>query len=256
MSAAQVHRSGEAPNQAMNASGTEKEQAEVEDTRSRREAAWGKPARKFERRPALLAILAAMALYVTLPGHLYYGPVWLLPAVEGALFVALLMAHRAEDEGNQWQRGTAIALIAAMNAANLVSLLLLVHSLLASSSVHGQKITAVHLITWSAQIWLTNVIVFGLWYWELDRGGPMARCLPHRRAPDLLFPQMANPDAAPPDWAPSFFDYLYTSFTNAAAFSPTDTMPLSEWAKALFMVQSAASLITAVLVIARIANIL
>jgi hypothetical protein len=109
---------------------------------------------------------------------------------------------------------------------------------------------------WSAQIWLTNVIVFALWYWELDRGGPVARCLPHHRAPDFLFPQMANPDAAPPGWTPSFFDYVYTSFTNAAAFSPTDTMPLSEWAKALFMIQSSASLVTAVLVIARIANIL
>jgi hypothetical protein len=100
------------------------------------------------------------------------------------------------------------------------------------------------------------VIVFGLWYWELDRGGPLARCLPHHRAPDFLFPQMSNPDSAPPGWAPSFFDYLFTSFTNASAFSPTDTMPLTEWAKALFMVQATASLATAVLVIARIANIL
>jgi hypothetical protein len=76
------------------------------------------------------------------------------------------------------------------------------------------------------------------------------------RAPDFLFPQMTVPDAAPPDWSPSFFDYVYTSFTNAAAFSPTDTMPLSEWAKGLFMIQASASLITAVLAIARIANIL
>jgi hypothetical protein len=223
---------------------------------TQKEAAWGRPAREFHRGPALLAILAALALYVTLPDRLYYGPVWLLPTVEGALFIALLTARRMEDEGHEWQRGLTIVFIAAMNAANIGSLILLVHDLLLSTAVHGSRITASNLILWSAQIWLTNVIVFGLWYWELDRGGPVERCLPHHRAPDFLFPQMVNPDAAPPDWTPSFFDYLYTSFTNAAAFSPTDTMPLSEWAKALFMIQSLTSIATAVLVIARIANIL
>jgi uncharacterized membrane protein len=223
---------------------------------STRAAEWGVPARTFHRWPALLAILVALLLYVTLPARLYYGRWWLLPVVEGALFIALLTARRVEDEGAEWQRGFAIALIAVTSAANIGSLLLLVHALLSKAAVHGYSITPTHLITWSAQIWLTNVIVFGLWYWELDRGGPVARAAPHHRAPDFLFPQMINPDAAPPDWAPSFFDYLYTSFTNAAAFSPTDTMPLSEWAKALFMLQSLTSMVTAVLVIARIANIL
>lgn len=217
---------------------------------------WGVAARTDPRWPALLAILAAMALYVTLPTHLYYGPAWLLPSIECALFVALLTARQIESVGHQWQRGLAIGLIAVINAANIGSLFLLIHALIGNLSVHGHKVTALNLIVWSAQIWLTNVIVFALWYWELDRGGPVARCLTHHRAPDFLFPQMANPDAAPPDWTPSFFDYVYTSFTNAAAFSPTDTMPLSEWAKALFMIQSLASLVTAVLVIARIANIL
>ena len=240
----------------MNPTGTEGDRRPVTDIRTKTNAQWGVAARRFERWPALLAILGAMGLYITLPTHLYYGPVWLLPAVEGALFLALLTARQMEVEGHERQRALAIALIAAMNAANIGSLLLLVHSLLVRAPVHGQTITASHLIVWSAQIWLTNVIVFGLWYWELDRGGPVARCLPHHRAPDFLFPQMANPDAAPPGWTPSFFDYLYTSFTNAAAFSPTDTLPLSEWAKALFMVQSFASIVTAVLVIARIANIL
>ncbi|HEV3311342.1 MAG TPA: hypothetical protein VG815_12575 [Chloroflexota bacterium] len=225
------------------------------DIRAKRDPGWGVPGIQLHRWPALLAILIAMVLYVTLPGHLYYGPVWLLPAVEAALCVALLAARRME-EGHQWQRGLAIGLIAAMNTANIGSLFLLIHSLLGSALVNGVKITPQHLIVWSAQIWLTNVIVFALWYWELDRGGPVARCLPHHRAPDLLFPQMSNPSAAPPGWTPAFFDYVYTSFTNAAAFSPTDTMPLSQWAKCLFLIQSLASLVTAVLVIARIANIL
>lgn len=228
----------------------------VPSSQRRADPGWGVAARNDQRWPALLAIVAAMALYVTLPRHLYYGPVWLLPAVESALIVALLTARRVESVGHGWQRGLAISLIAAMNAANVGSLILLIHSLLGSSLVDGHKITAQNLAVWSAQIWLTNVVVFALWYWELDRGGPIARCLPHHRAPDLLFPQMANPQAAPAGWTPSFFDYVYTSFTNAAAFSPTDTMPLTEWSKALFLIQSLASLVTAVLVIARIANII
>jgi hypothetical protein len=241
---------------AMNPTGTDDDPSNITDIRKKRDAEWGVAASQVQRWPALLAIVIAMALYVTLPGRLYYGPVWVLPTVEGALFVALLAARKMEQEGHEWQRGLAIGLIAAVSAANIGSLLLLIHALLGSTLVNGHKITAHNLVVWSAQIWLTNVIVFALWYWELDRGGPVARCLRHHRAPDFLFPQMANPDAAPPGWTPSFFDYVYTSFTNAAAFSPTDTMPLSEWAKALFLIQSAASLVTAVLVIARIANIL
>jgi hypothetical protein len=106
------------------------------------------------------------------------------------------------------------------------------------------------------QIWLTNVIVFGLWYWDLDRGGPIERRRIHHRQPDFLFPQMVTPGAAPEPWCPHFVDYLYVSFTNATAFSPTDTMPLTAWAKLLMMVQSLASLLTVVLVAARAVNIL
>jgi hypothetical protein len=222
--------------------------------RSNRE--WTQAATHFQRWPALIAILVALLLYVTLPGHLYYGPIWLMPAVEAALVIALLAAHRLEEEGHQWQRGLTIGLLAAMNLGNIGSLLLLVHSLASAAQVHGHPITALSLMEWSAQIWLTNVIVFGLWYWELDRGGPIDRLLSHERPPDFLFPQLANPEVARPHWMPSFFDYLYTSFTNAAAFSPTDTLPLTHWAKALFMVQSLISVTLTVLVIARIANIL
>lgn len=232
------------------------DQSPPADDQTEQEAAWGVSTPHFQRWPALLAILISLALYVTLPGHLYFGPIWLLPLAEALLFLALLTSRRVADPNRQWQRFFAIGLIAIMNLANLGSLFLLIRSLVTSAPIHGVKVTPTHLMLWSAQIWLTNVLVFALWYWELDRGGPAARSLPHHRAPDFLFPQMTNPDAAPDGWAPSFFDYLYTSFTNAAAFSPTDTMPLSEWAKALFMIQSSASIITAVLVIARIANIL
>ncbi|MBV9547646.1 MAG: hypothetical protein JOY61_25010, partial [Chloroflexi bacterium] len=106
------------------------------------------------------------------------------------------------------------------------------------------------------QIWLTNVIVFGLWYWELDRGGPSARVRADHREPDFLFPQMITPAVAPADWYPRFWDYLYVAFTNATAFSPTDTMPLTVVAKSLMTIQSIVSLLTVALVAARAVNIL
>ncbi|WP_079138783.1 alpha/beta fold hydrolase [Actinacidiphila rubida] len=105
-------------------------------------------------------------------------------------------------------------------------------------------------------IWLINVVIFALAYWELDRGGPAARAAGERDVPDFLFVQMQSPDLAPPHWEPVFFDYLYLSFTNSTAFSPTDVMPSSLWAKALMMGQSAVSLLTVVLVVARAVNIL
>src|SRR5207248_5771809 len=134
-------------------------------------------------------------------------------------------------------RVAALVLIAIVNAANVASLVLLVNHLLNGGSSDGTQ-----LIFAAIQIWLTNVIVFGLWYWELDRGGPSARCRTSHREPDFLFPQMTTPAAAPPNWAPRFLDYLYVAFTNATAFSPTDTMPMTPWAKILMAIQSLTSL--------------
>ena len=112
------------------------------------------------------------------------------------------------------------------------------------------------LLASGAAIWGTNIIAFALWYWELDRGGPAARALGHRPHPDFLFPQMTTPDVSDPDWEPRFADYLYVSFTNATAFSPTDTMPLSRWAKLAMMIQSVIALATVAMVLARAINIL
>jgi len=95
-----------------------------------------------------------------------------------------------------------------------------------------------------------------LWYWELDRGGPAARAAAVHTDPEFLFPQMASRHIAKPDWAPGFADYLYVSFTNATAFSPTDTMLLPRWAKMIMLLQSAVSLVTIALVIARAVNVL
>jgi hypothetical protein len=103
---------------------------------------------------------------------------------------------------------------------------------------------------------VTNVVVFGLWYWELDRRGPVARAHGLLQQPDFLFPQMQAADLVGPDWEPRFLDYLYLAFTNVTAFSPTDTLPLSRWAKMLMAVQSGLALSLVALVFARAVNVL
>jgi hypothetical protein len=104
-------------------------------------------------------------------------------------------------------------------------------------------------------VWGTNVVVFGLWFWAVDRGGPILRRLANPPPPDFQFPQMENPQLAAPNWEPRLLDYVYVSFTNAIAFSPTDAMPLSGRAKALMLAESALSASTILLVAARAVNI-
>ena len=174
-----------------------------------------------------------------------------MPALEGSLLLVLLVANPGHiSKETSRLRVVGIMLIALINLANLVSLLELIHALLYGSTAGGRV-----LVYSSVPIWLTNVIVFGLWFWELDRGGPAARQSAGHRRPDFLFPQMNAPGSAP-RWTPKFFDYLYTSFTNATAFSPTDTMPLTNWAKSLMMFQSIISLVTVAVVVSRAVNIL
>lgn len=216
------------------------------------DVAWGLTARKEPRWPASLAVLTILVLYGTLPSRYTLGPGFLIPLIAGVLLVVLTIfaPHRTHGE-SMTQRIGAVALIAIVNVANVISLAFLVDHLLHGHSPNGDQ-----LLTASVQIWLTNILIFALWYWELDRGGPDERTLPHHRRPDFLFPQMSTPHCADPDWSPSFVDYLYLAFTNATAFSPTDTLPLTGWAKLLMMVQSLASLLTVALVAARAVNIL
>ncbi len=217
------------------------------------DVAWGISSHDEPRWPALLATQAAIALQLVLPDRLLQGlgNRALIPALEGALIVVLLVVnpgHISKEESRL--RVIGVALIALITVANVVSLTELIHALLYGSKAGGRP-----LVYASVPIWLTNILVFGLWYWELDRGGPAARQLPKHRRPDFLFPQMSTPGCAP-GWTPDFLDYLYTSFTNATAFSPTDTMPLTAWAKLLMMLQSLASLVTVAVVISRAVNIL
>ncbi len=151
------------------------------------------------------------------------GPAWLVPAFEGVLFIGMFLAtpHELEHEHKR-RRRTALSLTAFVGAANIYSLGALTHFLLHHGSPNGRE-----LIVSGVLIWMTNFLIFALWYWEMDRGGAGKRAAGHDGPPDLLFPQMSDDHIEPRDWRPKFVDYLYVSLTNATAFSPTDTMPLT-----------------------------
>jgi uncharacterized membrane protein len=220
---------------------------------SKQQQAWGVVAKSEPRWPASLAVLAAIALYLTLPSRFVLGPIWLIPVLEGAALIPLsIFAPRRTPEETPWAQVLAVVLIAVVNIANVISLFALVRVILS----HSKDLTGTQLLFTAASIWLTNVIIFALWYWELDRGGPDERMSGEHREPDFLFPQMSTPGCTQKSWTPAFLDYLYVAFTNATAFSPTDTMPLTPWAKLLMMIQSIASLLTITLVAARAVNIL
>jgi uncharacterized membrane protein len=202
--------------------------------------------------PAQAAILGAIALQVALPDRLAVGPAWLVPSLEGLLLVGMFFATPNElEHEHPRRRRLAIGLIAFVTAANIYSLAALTHYLLHHNVHQGRE-----LIVSGTLIWLTNFVIFGLWYWELDRGGPGKRAAGHDLTPDFLFPQMSDDTIEPRDWRPKFMDYLYVSLTNATAFSPTDTMPLSPVSKSIMGVQSIVSLVTIGLIVSRAVNIL
>jgi uncharacterized membrane protein len=198
-------------------------------------------------------VVTASALQMALPRWLSLGPHWLLPALQ----LGLLCALGASSPGRLERRSAALragglALAGLLSLANAISAALLVNEL-----AHGSRAeSAATLLLAGGSIWAANVLVFALWYWELDRGGPADRCHAVRMYPDFLFPQMQQPDVAPSDWKPSFTDYLYLSFTNAISFAASDVTPLTRWAKAMMMLQSAVSVAAIVLVIARAVNVI
>jgi uncharacterized membrane protein len=200
---------------------------------------------------AQAVLLAAVILYLALPAKLVEGPGWLMPAAELALVVGLWLdrpRHTRAEAARE--RRIVLTLLGLVAVSNFASLELLVRYLL-----HGGKAGGHQLLLSSIVIWLTNVAVFALIFWQLDRGGPDRRARHTDKPADFLFAQMTDAELSR-DWHPTFVDYLYTSYTNATAFSPTDTLPLTSSAKLLMMSQSAVSLITLALVAARAVNIL
>jgi hypothetical protein len=178
--------------------------------------------------------------------------VWLTPAGPELVLLVPLAWHRPRRKLEQigQRRRVALALLGLVSVANSLLLLAVVASL-----VRGQERSGAQLLLKAVTVWGTNVIAFGLWFWGFDRGGPVRRLQPDPPPPDFQFPQMENPQLAAPGWQPHLVDYVYVSFTNAIAFSPTDAMPLSRWAKLLMLAESAISSLTILLVAARAVNI-
>lgn len=215
--------------------------------------AWRRATRGEVRWASSSAVLAVVVIQLTLPRWLSVQPRALMPALEFALLVCLIAVnpHRIERRSRGY-RVLALLLTLMICGANAYSAVRLVDGLVTGTD-HAAAGT---LLLTGGAVWLTNIVIFALGYWELDRGGPAARAHGDRDVPDFLFVQMQNPELAPPHWEPAFLDYFYLSFTNSTAFSPTDVMPVTSVAKLLMLAQSAVSLITVVLVVARAVNIL
>ena len=210
------------------------------------------------RLPPSVAVLVAIALYALLPQRVLFAPRLLIPGLELVLLVALVVHDpRRLTRQTRWSRLASLALAALVTLTNLVALGLLVRDLTTKSPGGAELLLA------ALQVWATGVVAFGLLYWELDRGGPVARATVRRdRLPlaDFRFTQdetagtvteVAAGSSQKSGWVPTFVDYLYLSTTNSSAFSPTDTMPLSPRAKVLMGIQATAALLTSLLVIAR-----
>ena len=217
--------------------------------------AWQRRTQGELRWPVTCTTAVAIALQFAVPDRLVLvHPYWVLPAVQGLLLIALVMANpRRIDRESKALRLLALTFAALLSLANGWSV-----ARLAIGIAQGTTgISPARLLITGAMVWLTNIVVFALWYWEFDRGGPVARALNVMRYPDFQFVQMVSPpDMVPPDWEPKFVDYLYLAFTNAAAFSPTDVMPMSRWAKVAMAAQSIVSIVTVALVVSRAVNIL
>jgi uncharacterized membrane protein len=221
------------------------------ETSESRLPAWRRQTGGQHRSPAALTVLGTLGLQLALPQDVVVRPVWLLPAVSGVLAIALWLINPGRiDRRSTIDRMISLVLVATVSLVNGSSAVQLVYGIVTGSI--GDRAGPV-LISGVIVYW-TNIVVFSLWYWEFDRGGPAARALGERDYPDLLFPQMDSPHLAPTEWEPGYLDYLYFSFTNAAAFSPTDVMPLRYWAKMTMMLQAIISLILALMVVAWAVN--
>ena len=214
-----------------------------ESTRTAAEPRW----------PMATAVLAATILFVGTPHRGRIPGWWAGPLLQLILLGVLI----AQDPGRIDRRSPTlqrlmVALLVVMTVGTATSVTVLAVDILAG--VEG--VTATVLLGRGAAIWFENVILFSLWYWQFDRGGPAERAAGTAVPPSFAFPENATPELAPAGWRPAYPDYLYLAYTNATAFSPTDTLPVRRWAKLTMMVQSTLSLVIAILVLARAINIL
>lgn len=215
---------------------------------------WARPAAAPESRAAVaVAIAAAVTLQLAIPERFTAVPRWPVITLELLLLTVMLTVNPfTTSRKTLLGTWTSRVLTAAITIDNSASAAVLDYRILSGHVTD----TAAVLLGSGAAIYITNMIAFGVWYWEFDRGGPYARFVGARRHPDLLFPQMSDPDNTPPGWRPTFVDYLYVSFTNSVAFSPTDTMPLARWAKLMMAVQATVATTTIALVFTRAVGLL
>ena len=214
---------------------------------------WLRPGNPENRMPVLIALIVAIALQLAIPKSYTVVPRWPLIALEILLVVVLVGLNPLRlSRRSTFGRWASYVLLAAITLDNTLSAFVLDVRILSGEVSNNVGV----LLGSGGAIYVTNVIVFGVWYWELDRGGPFARREGDSTYPDFMFPQMTERELAPPNWRPEFIDYLYVSFTNVVAFSPTDTMPMARWAKAMMTVQAIVSFTTLALVIARAVNVL
>jgi hypothetical protein len=221
----------------------------------RRIPSWLRPGDPESRLPVLAGLIVAITLQLVISRSYTLVPRWPLVVMEVLLLVVLVVLNPVRlTRSTLLGKYASWVLLGAITIDNTLSAIVLNARIITGEVSNDAPL----LLGSGAAIFVTNIIVFGIWYWELDRGGPFARRAGTRPYPDFLFPQM-DPDTAKlsrPGWRPTFIDYLYVSFTNVVAFSPTDTMPLSRWAKMMMTVQAMVALTTAGLVIARAVNVL
>ena len=216
------------------------------------------------RLPAVAAVVVAIVLQAALPSRLLIGPRLVLPVLELLLLIPLVVVNPVRmTRQTRWSRVMSLVLVLLIAGANTVVLGLLVKALIDGKASDGKQ-----LLLAALQVWLTNVIAYGLLYWELDRGGPVPRTQYKREdlpAADFRFPQdedddtiveVAKGSSLKSDWVASLVDYLYMSVTNSSAFSPTDTMPLTTRTKLLMALQSTSALVLSLLVISRAVSVL
>ena len=205
--------------------------------------------------PIALTILAVLFLHPALSGRVQFFPIW-FPYVAAMVVLAPMAAVGLTAGNARWlrlERTVTILYFVFATGSTVSTLAYLIGAMVRRSAELG----GLHLLTSSIAVWVTNVLMFSLLYWQIDRGGPEARANNGMTKPDWLFPQQgAPPDDVPPDWRPTFVDYMFLGFSTATAFSPTDALPLTSRAKMLMMLESAISLVTIVVVASRAINIL
>ena len=205
------------------------------------------------RAPPLIAIIVILGIYILIPKEVQALPNWVVPALASLLVIPLVILNPTRlSKETSWSRGISIALVILLAAANQITVVFLIGQLL-NGHAKGTDV----LLT-ALQVWISTVIAFGLLYWELDRGGPVARRDPQLWAAtnaDFRFPQNDGP-AVTGAWRPTFLDYAYIALTNMMAFSPTDAMPMTVRAKLVMGYQAITGFVLLALVISRAVNIL